>query len=377
MNLSRSHDGIEVCLLRALKRSVKAFIWAITAGANWPRWMLVCDAISAAGQRIPENAVEPAMLKTEFLFSTNAVAFRQCHASTIVETKHGLAAAWFGGSAEGHKDVGIWFSRHTDQWRAPVHVAVGAQADASPEPCWNPVLFQPKNGPLMLFYKVGPSPGKWWGMMITSQDEGATWTKPQRLPQGILGPIKNKPVELAGGVILCPSSSEHAGWRVHFERSADGGKSWEATPSIETHGEFEAIQPSILFHPGNRLQALGRTRQSKIFQIWSDDGGKTWGKMTGTDLPNPNSGIDAVTLKNGRQLLVYNHTRKGRTPLNVAVSANGQDWLPALVLENSPGEYSYPAVIQSRDGLVHITYTWKRVCIKHVVINPEKFSLHQ
>ena len=112
------------------------------------------------------------------------------------------------------------------------------------------------------------------------------------------------------------------GWRVHFERTSDLGQTWAATPPVNDGKEISAIQPSILFHPGGRLQALGRTKQGKIFEIWSNDDGKTWGKMTLTSLPNPNSGIDAVTLKDGRQLLVYNHNAapKGRSPLNVAVS---------------------------------------------------------
>ncbi|MCS7338670.1 MAG: exo-alpha-sialidase, partial [Verrucomicrobiae bacterium] len=135
---------------------------------------------------------------------------------------------------------------------------------------------------------------------------------------------------------------------------------------------------TILIHRDGRLQALGRTRQGKIFQVWSKDNGLSWGKMSLTDLPNPNSGVDAVTLKDGRHLLVYNHssTPKKRTPLNVAVSDDGLHWQAALVLEDEPNsQFSYPAVIQTRDGLVHITYTWKRLRIKHVVIDPSKLKL--
>jgi predicted neuraminidase len=212
-------------------------------------------------------------------------------------------------------------------------------------------------------------------MLMTSADGGQTWSKPRRLPQGILGPIKNKPVQLANGDILCPSSAEHKGWGVHFERTRDLGQTWQATAPVNDSREIDAIQPSILFHPGNRLQALGRTRQGAIFQIWSTDGGMTWGKMTLTALPNPNSGIDAVTLRDGRQLLVYNHTTKGRSPLNIAVSRDGEQWQDALTLEDQPGkEFSYPAVIQTGDGLVHITYTWKRQRIKHAVVDPKNLE---
>jgi predicted neuraminidase len=159
---------------------------------------------------------------------------------------------------------------------------------------------------------------------------------------------------------------------VHFERTSDRGETWSATGPVNDGKEFSAIQPTILFQKNGQLQAIGRTRQGKVFQTWSADNGKTWSKMTATALPNPNSGIDAVTLKDGRQLLVYNHTTKGRSPLNVAVSSDGEQWEAALVLENETGEYSYPAVIQTSDGLVHITYTWKRLRVKHVVLDPTK-----
>jgi predicted neuraminidase len=322
-------------------------------------------------------ADRPGLLKSEFIYET--APFPECHASTIVESKAALVAAWFGGTRERNPDVGIWLSRlEAGKWTAPVEVANGVGFATNRYPCWNPVLFQTKTGPLLLFYKVGPSPSTWWGMVMTSEDGGKTWSKPRRLPEGILGPIKNKPVQLANGDILCPSSTEGDGWRVHFERTSDLGESWQATPPLNDGRELGAIQPSILFHKADRLQAVGRTRQGKIFELWSDDGGRTWGKMTLTSLPNPNSGIDAVTLRDGRQLLVYNHSPAGggRTPLNVAVSADGEHWQAALVLENEPGnQFSYPAVIQTRDGLVHLTYTWKRLRIKHAVVDPSKLAV--
>jgi predicted neuraminidase len=121
------------------------------------------------------------------------------------------------------------------------------------------------------------------------------------------------------------------------------------------------------------LQAIGRTRNGRLFETWSNDAGKSWSALRLTELPNPNSGTDAVTLRDGRHLLVYNHNvkPKDRTPLNVAVSTDGKAWEAALVLESDPaGQYSYPAVIQTADGMVHVTYTWKRERIKHTVIDP-------
>ncbi len=315
------------------------------------------------------------IVKSEFIFET--APYPACHASTIVESKNGLLAAWFGGTAEKNPDVGIWLSHFKDgQWTKPIEVANGVESPQKRYACWNPVLFQPKSAPLMLFYKVGPSPSSWWGMMMTSEDGGQTWSKPQRLPKGIVGPIKNKPVQLPNGDILCPSSVENHGWEVHFERTEDGGKTWGATKAVNDGALIGAIQPSILFHDG-KLQAVGRTRQGKIFSVESQDAGHTWSEMTLLDVPNPNSGVDAVTLSDGRHLLVYNNTARGRSPLNVALSSDGKTWTPLLTLESERGEFSYPAVIQTADKLVHITYTWNRKKIKHIVVNPALLKLSE
>jgi predicted neuraminidase len=313
-------------------------------------------------------------------FIYESAPFPSAHASTIVDTRSGPVAAWFGGTREGAADVGIWLSRRSGQaWTAPAQVATGEQPDGTRHPCWNPVLFT-DGGTLTLFYKVGPTPRTWWGMKRTSRDDGKTWGAAERLPDGILGPIKNKPLRLDDGTIISPSSTESdeepSRWRVHFERSSDGGKTWTIVrpqPSVSAR-EFDAIQPSILRHPGNRLQAVGRTRDQYVFQTWSNDNGRTWDPVMLTDLPNPSAGIDAVTLRDGRHLIVYNHTKKGRSPLNVALSRDGKVWEAALVLERDPGEYSYPAVIQAADGKVHITYTWKRQRIKHVVVDPARLT---
>jgi predicted neuraminidase len=335
--------------------------------------LIICGSHSGlqiAGQS-ELASTQQTITKQEFIFEK--APFPSCHASTLVETKEGIVAAWFGGTREKNPDVGIWISRHDGKgWSAVAEVANGLQENGERFPCWNPVLFQPQGSPLLLFYKVGPSPGQWWGMLTTSTDSGRTWSKPRRLPDGILGPIKNKPVQLKDGTLLCGSSTEHAGWQVHMEMTADFGRSWKKTEALNDIKEFAAIQPTILVHPSGRVQILCRSQQKRITESWSGDGGRTWTAMQATQLPNPNSGIDAVMLKDGRALLVYNHTEKGRSPLNVAVSGDGKTWQSALVLEDQPGEYSYPAVIQTADRLVHITYTWKRERIKHVVVDPSK-----
>jgi len=320
-----------------------------------------------------------AVVSSEFVFET--APFASAHASTIAETKDGLVAAWFGGTREGAADVGIWVSRRDRTgWTAPVEVATGVQPDGTRHPCWNPILFELPNQGLTLFYKVGPSPQTWWGMVRTSRDNGRTWSDARRLPDGILGPVKNKPVRLADNAVLSGSSTESqenpSKWRVHFERSSDNGATWtKILPAPAADGSaIDAIQPSILVHPQGRLQAVGRTRAGRVYETWSNDAGRTWTALSLTALPNPSAGTDAVTLRDGRHLIVYNHTEKGRTPLNLAVSRDGKLWEAALVLEREPGEYSYPAVIQGGDGLVHVTYTWRRQRIRHAVIDPAKLT---
>jgi len=306
----------------------------------------------------------------EDIFSS--APFAQCHASTIVETESGLVAAWFGGTAEGNPDVGIWLSRRDESaWSPPVEVVTGRQAGKESQPCWNPVLVYPAGGPLILFYKLGPSPSRWQGMMMISQDDGLTWAEPRSLPDGMIGPVKNHPLEFPDGTFLCGSSTEQEGWRVHFEITPDKGQTWRRTPPINDGRIVGLIQPALLRKGKEGVVSLMRSTAGRIYFARSEDRGATWSKPEPLDLPNPNSGIDAVTLRDGRHALVFNPVTEGRSPLAVALSLDGHDWRQVLTLEDErQSEFSYPAVIQTRDGLVHVTYTWKRLRIRHVVIDP-------
>jgi predicted neuraminidase len=328
-----------------------------------------------------------AKLKTqvsEFIFEK--APFRECHASTIVELANGdLLAAWFGGEEEGDKSVGIWLSRKPlgGAWSPPARVA-----SYSAVPCWNPVLFRDAKDVVWLFFKVGPNEESWVGAYRTSPDGGKTWSDVTYLPAGLLGPIRNKPILLSNGNILAGSSKEagmrrsdsqpqpYWSWAAWTELSEDGGKTWTIHGPIVVPGEnYGVIQPTLWESKPGYIKMLLRSTEliGYICESASSDGGKTWTPARPTSLPNPDSGIDAVRMRNGTIALVYNHTKHGRTPLNLALSGDdGNTWGFPYVLEDAPGEFSYPAIIQSGDGMLHITYTWKRKRIKHVVINPDE-----
>jgi predicted neuraminidase len=367
---------------RARRRSIFGLIGL--AGALLGGCALLTPQPAPAQPGADGGNPRPGLVSEEFVFET--APFPSCHASTLVETDAGLVCAFFGGSYERHPDVGIWVSRQVGgAWTPPVEVANGVYSDVVRLPTWNPVLFKPRGGDLMLFFKIGPTPHDMWGMSMTSADNGATWSQPRRMidaqGQMLIGPVKNKPVQLAGGEILAGSSTEGDGWKVHIERSVDGGQSWDAIGPLNASREFNAIQPTIFTHADGRLQVLCRSQQSVITESWSEDGGATWSPMRATPLPNPSSGIDGVTLADGRHLLVYNHSTreqegvgpKGRGILNIALSSDGKLWEAAMVLEHldEPGkQFSYPSVIQTADGMVHIVYTWHRERIKHAVLDP-------
>lgn len=351
---------------------------------DWKKWMVLLAAMMVVWTgRSQQNRWKRGIIEEQFLYEKDV--YPSCHAGTLAETPEGIVAAWFGGTRERHPDVTIRFSRLADgKWTKSVEVANGIVNDTLRYPTWNPVLYQVPGGELILFYKVGPRPSEWWGMMKRSGDSGQTWSEAERLPDGYIGPVKNKPVLLGDGRLICPSSTEgEGGWKVYLEITPDFGKSWQKTGPVNDPSVWPVIQPSVLTYPGGPLQLLCRSRNRVLVSSWSYDNGRSWSAPASSGLPNNNSGTDAVTLVDGRQLVVYNHVKppegeaKGaRTPLNVAVSKDGKKWYAALILEDSSiSQYSYPAVICSTDGMVHIIYTWRRERMKYVKVDPRKLKL--
>jgi predicted neuraminidase len=271
--------------------------------------------------------------------------------------------------------------------------------------CWNPVLFHTNDRRLWLYYKYGTKPSTWKGARKWSRDEGHTWSAEERLPEGILGPIKDKPLVMKNGAIVSGSSVENGKWAAWIERSADDGESWTRfgpitiaesadvpdegarAASAEVQGQASdadegtqtklyppakttvgIIQPAVVWLGGHHLRfyARGHTRSARIATADSLDDGKTWGQVRFIDLPNPNSGIDAVRLKDGRVVLIFNNSFNKRTPLNLAVSGDGERFKTFMTLENGPGQYSYPAIVQASNGDLLMTYSWRRETIKFV-----------
>lgn len=321
------------------------------------------------------------------------------HASTLVELKDGdIMAAWFAGTHEGAPDVAIYGARlHDGAWATPVELA---RADGVPY--WNPVLFHTQDGRLWLYYKYGKKPDVWAGARKWSDDDGRTWSAEEHLPEGILGPIKDKPLVLKNGIVVSGSSVESPGqnpsvWTAWIERSVDDGRTWTKFGPITipeksdipnefliatirkefapTGGAYPPrqvtvgiIQPTVVWMGGHHLRfyARSQTRSALIAVADSNDDGKTWTRAHFIAVPNPNSGIDAVRLRDGRIVLVFNDSFDKRTPLDLAISKDGDDFSIFKTLEDGPGEYSYPAIIQASNGDLLVTYTWRRVTIKFV-----------
>jgi predicted neuraminidase len=331
-----------------------------------------------------------AFFRSQAIFRPGLPGMPHCHAATLVQTGTGnLLAAWFGGTRQGHPDVGIWLARcEAQQWSPPVRVA-----RVPGIPLWNPVLFRDRSDTIWLWYKAGPAVAAWTGVYIRSIDDGNTWSAPVFLPAGLLGPSKNKPIILSNGDILCGTSAETwNSWSCWLERSCDAGVTWQKHGPISAPAAFAGrpfagasqvvqpdnfagvIQPAIWEYAPGRLKMLMRAtrRVGRICQSSSDDMGYSWSPAQRTELENPNSGLDAVRLADGRVVIVYNPSQSDRSPLAIALSEdNGVTWPYRRLLETEAGEFSYPAIIQDANGFLHVTYSCWRNHIQHVTLEPD------
>ncbi len=318
------------------------------------------------------------------------------HVGSICEVSDGnLGAVWYGGTREGAKDVAIFFSTKSSGKNAPwsnPRIIVD-RASATKElnryirKVGNPVLFSGPDKRLWLIY-VSITVGGWSGSALNvkaSLNGGLSWSNSQRLT---LSPFFNIS-ELVKGRPLPVSAAEGNENRDHFavpiyhellgyfpeilwiafSRTNDD-IIYEKTRMA---GGSSFIQPSIAPLNTHTAQAFFRciSPVRQISTARTDDGGQTWSTPKFLDLPNPDSAVDALPLRQDRILMAYNDSPNNREILQLAVSNDrGINWVQIHTLENSPQEeFSYPYMIRGRNGLIHLVYTWKRKRIKHWVFN--------
>lgn len=316
-----------------------------------------------------------------------------CHTSSIVEmSKSHYCAVWKGGPGKGlsnidmKENVGIWLSLFDGKnWSEPKEIVSAPQSV-----CWNPVLTFLPNGELLLFYRLGSSPRTALSFLKKSQDNGLHWSKEELLPAGIVGPTKNKPIVTPEGTLICPSSvsvgepkDEHkstACW-IEILESKDGKARWKKIGPLELpHRKFGVTEPALIIDQNGHLRMFCRDRANKIGEkglVWmaiSKNNGLDWSEFIPTPLPNPDSGIDVVDLKDGRIVLFYNHSHTDRHPLHMAQSFDGGDnWSSPIVLDE---EGEFPSAILASDGMIHVTYprssTYGQRKIAYKVIDPKK-----
>ncbi len=311
-----------------------------------------------------------------------------CHASTVLPLDDGsVIAAWFGGSKEGNDDVDIFYSvRNEDGFQPPKQISAGANL-----PHWNPVLFRHNDGRISLFFKVGKKIPKWKTYRCISEDGGLTFSQPEELVPGDRsggrGPVKNKCIRLSGGRILAPASAENRGWNCFVDISDDDGMTFRKSGIIKagpcfpltnkangySPNRIPMIQPTLWESEPGKVHMFTRTSLGRIYRSDSDDSGETWCEAYPTELPNNNSGIDAVFTPDGLLYLVSNPVGENwgeRSPLTLQVSSdNGRSFTTAAILEEEKkdSEFSYPAIVY-KDGFLHITYTWERLNIVYARI---------
>lgn len=310
------------------------------------------------------------------------------HVASICELPGGrLGAAWYGGTREGHPDVAIYFSvrspGHEGRWSPPEAVvtpdSTARELRRYVKKIGNAVVFADAGGGLCLAY-VSVAVGGWSGSSLNlkrSSDDGRTWTPARRLT---LSPffnvselVKNKPVALAGGGWAVPIYHEVLG---KFPELLWLGGEADGVSATKTRlfGGSTAFQPSVVPLAAGEAVALCRPAggQRAVMLSRSADAGRTWSAPQSTGLPNPDAGVDALRLFDGRLLLAFNDSTKRRDNLALAISKdNGHSWTRAVTVAAEPGgEFSYPFLLQSADGRVHLVYTWQRKGIRHLAFSP-------
>jgi predicted neuraminidase len=306
----------------------------------------------------------------------------------MIALKDGAVRAfWFAGSREGAADVSIYSSAYnpkSSSWSAPIVVMDRISAEKGLSryiaKLGNPVPARLADGRLQLFF-VTVSIGGWAGSSIsaiTSNDEGLTWSKPQRLISSPLlnlsTLVKSPNVMFADDLLGLPAYHEWIGRFGEFLR-IEAGQVIDKRRMSSGRG---AIQPLVFVNDTQDASAYFRqTRSSSLPKqipvAHTQDAGQTWQHSEDLAIANPNSAVTGLMLKNGARILVLNNIENGRYRLVLLmIDVKSGQWQTVEVLEDDETlpeaqrkEFSYPYLITVDGDDAHLVYTWDRKKIRH------------
>jgi len=320
-----------------------------------------------------------------FIFRDGFNAYN--HASSVTELADGsILAVWYGGSREGAADVKLFQSLlrpNTGNWTEPEALItpdmVSRDLARYVQKIGNPVLHVDNKNRVWVFF-VTVSVGGWSGSSlnyIISEDQGKHWSTTKRLNTSpffnVSTLVKGQPFNFHDGSIGLPVYHELMGKFGELLRIDNKGS---ILSKYRISFGRKSLQPSIaVLDEKNALVLMRYTGASprRILAATTRDGGITWSDAKKLSLPNPNSGL-MVRNADNTLLLVFNNTEHGRHILSLATSHDkGRHWKVIHDFEHSSAEskdrFSYPYFIRSGNGNYHLTYTWKKHRIKHVIFN--------
>ena len=368
------------------RHALPLLVFAAAVAWCWPSLKPLPDADFIVP--VPIKSSTTPVINTKLHAELLPLAATSAHAVTLAQLSDGrLMAAWFAGSREGASDVAIFGSVYDHgTWSAPQRIVDRQRVEQDTQrlirKLGNPLLWRNAQNVLHLWF-VSVSYGGWAGSAINhmqSNDNGQHWSAATRI---VTSPfwnlstlVRNPPLALADGGVILPAYHEFLTKRPEWLRF---DSHMRIIDKARITGSAGTLQPAAVALDEHRVLALMRDSGPlhRIQAARSDDAGGHWQPAAATAIPNPNAAIALIRLADGSLLLACNPLESNRNQLVLLRSRNeGRHWsAPAIIEQGSPGdEFSYPALLQDDDGMVHLAYTWKRQAIKHVVLSPAQIE---